>query len=84
MSASIPAPKTKGITVYGRAGCGYSEAASRVPGVTYHQLDHYYQNPREFLSRAKEFIGNHHTFPVVFINGKFIGGYDDLVKKISK
>lgn len=78
----IPAPG-HGVTVYGREGCWYSHAASQVPGVKYYQLNQYYSDPREFLYHAREFIGNHRTFPVVFINGKFIGGYNELTGRLA-
>lgn len=83
LKAFVPPPKTHQLTAYGRKGCMYSEMAKNYvlsKGGKYYQLDDYYDGqPRKFFDHVKSIIGSHHTFPVVFKNAKFIGGYSELV-----
>lgn len=79
MSSRLPKPKRHGITAYGRRGCSYSENAANMTGVTYHQLNDYFKSPQEFFPLVKHLIGNHRTFPIVFVDGNFIGGYTELL-----
>lgn len=69
--------------MYGRRGCGFSEAAAEIPSVTYHQLDDYFKSPRDFFPLVRNLIGNHRTFPIVFVNGKFVGGYSELKQYVK-
>ena len=66
------------ITIYTRQGCGYCSAAKRLlgqKGVEYEEFDATVTpNKRaEMIQRS-----GRSTFPQIFIDGKHIGGCDDL------
>lgn len=76
-------------------GCHYSEQAldllrqSNVLYKGYDISDINGQMPKllEILNENAKLIGfdsNHRTRPIIFLNGKFIGGYNELSKLISK
>lgn len=55
----------------------------------YYSVDNYYDyflNILKKLSELKPYLQidpNHQTFPAIFYNGKFIGGYSELVAKLN-
>lgn len=67
------------IKMYTRKWCGYCTAAERLldaKGVAYETIDCTGDNKtRKWLV---EVTGGRTTVPQIFINGKSIGGYDDL------
>lgn len=79
------------VVLFGLSYCGYCKSAIKflkkkdVP-FKYYQIDKYYDVFFYILNKLIEvhpelaFDTNHKTFPVIFINGKFIGGYSDLIK----
>ena len=67
------------IEIYTSPLCGYCHAAKRLlakKGVEYEETN-LVQHPE---SRAKmmERSGGRHTVPQIFIDGRHVGGYDDL------
>ena len=73
-------------TIYTRSGCGYCKMVmellqSENPSVDEVCCDEYIQTPREkesFLQFIQSISGvRHRTFPIVFLNGVYIGGYTE-------
>jgi len=67
------------VEIYTRMFCGYCTAAKRLldgKGVAYEEHDLSLGGPKraEMIARA----GGKSTFPQIFIDGKHIGGCDDL------
>ena len=67
------------IEMYTSPFCGYCHAAKRLlnnKGVSFSEID-VMKNPslrQKMMSRAN----GRHTVPQIFINGKHVGGFDDL------
>ena len=85
---SLPIPLARGITVYGRAGCGYSSMAQQLISgrsqTRYYNLNQYLNDPREFFNLAQRRIRSHRTFPIVFVDQQFIGGFSELQSYLSR
>ncbi|HET6150838.1 MAG TPA: glutaredoxin 3 [Polyangia bacterium] len=69
----------RSVVLYGRADCEYSAAARellREQGIAFKEIDVDLepQKMAEMLRRA----AGRHTTPQIFIDGRHIGGYDDL------
>jgi glutaredoxin 3 len=67
------------ITMYTRRWCGYCTAAERLldtKGVAYENID--VTGDQEKRRWLVEQSGGRTTVPQIFINGKSIGGYDEL------
>lgn len=75
-------------------GCPYSERAlqllrnKHVPykGYDINEINGNMQKLLLILNKNKDLIGfdsNHKTRPVIFLNGKFLGGYDQLSKSFD-
>jgi glutaredoxin 3 len=67
------------IKMYTRRWCGYCTAAERLldtKGVQYENID--VTGDQEKRSWLVEQTGGRTTVPQIFINGKSIGGYDEL------
>jgi glutaredoxin 3 len=65
--------------VYSQPFCGYCSAAKRLlneKGVEYSEIDVMFETGRrdEMIERS----GGRRTVPQIFIDGRHIGGYDDL------
>lgn len=41
------------------------------------------KNYQEFQEKMEPFIHNYKTFPIIFFNGEFIGGYDDFMSFLN-
>lgn len=77
-----PYPKT--YTIYSKHGCPYCTKAksllsNQTPRTYVVECDDYLQdNKAAFLDFIKEIAGvEHRTFPMIFYDGKFIGGYTE-------
>ncbi|HRE88538.1 MAG TPA: glutaredoxin domain-containing protein [Myxococcota bacterium] len=70
---------TEKVIVYTAALCAYCSAAKRLLqklGVSYREVDLTRDHDlRERLSREN---GDYRTVPMIFVEGRFIGGYTDL------
>ena len=67
------------IKMYTRKWCGYCTAAEDLldrKGVAYEQID--CTGDRQIRSWLVEVTGGRTTVPQIFINGRSIGGYDEL------
>jgi glutaredoxin len=80
-------PITNGYTVYSKTGCSYCKKAKNLFDelqlyYTVVSCDKYLLDSRdEFLDFIKTRAGKEYkTFPMVFHNGSFIGGYTDTLK----
>ena len=85
-----PKPQKKGFTVYGRAGCPYCDRTVELLKTSGERFK-YFQRERLEASRYQfhedlaKYIGNYgKTFPLIFYNGKFIGGYSELKKSMDR
>lgn len=68
------------ITIYSKTNCPYCTNAKNLIsslGLNFHEID--LTNEPEKLKKLVE-TTNHRTVPQIFINSKFIGGYDSLLK----
>ena len=84
------APLVTGYTVYSKSGCPYCK---KVKGLisdfglefTVIDCDEYLIESKEtFLEFIKVQAGKEYkTFPMVFANGKFVGGYSDTLAVLS-
>ena len=71
-------------TIYTRSGCSYCKMVMELlkhedPKVDEICCDEYiaYSKPR-FLQFIKQLIGKeHNTFPIVFLDGEYVGGYTE-------
>lgn len=93
--ALIPLPSNeKSLTIYKLEGCPYSEEAVRLASsrnLSNESVSVGGQSPvlskekvRDFLHRHTDFDKNKHlTFPIVFQGTTFLGGHDELVKKLD-
>lgn len=70
-----------GWRVYSKSGCKY--CAELKDAVKEHKVVARYmncdENPSLVLDALEPFTGGHRTFPVVFKDRRFIGGYDDFI-----
>lgn len=82
--------KNNKFIMFGLSFCGYSNAAikylkDKKIKFKYYEIDKYYDIFFKMLNQLVEnhpelaFDTNHKTFPVIFLNGKFIGGYSNLI-----
>lgn len=86
-------------TIYGKKDCAYCDKIkeffenkfkkTRKIIVRYYDIDNLIKdkiikNYREFHDKMLPFIYSHKTLPIIFINGQFIGGYDDCMEYIKK
>jgi len=84
-------PYPTGFTIYSKSGCHNCSKIKKVLTEKHLfflevQCDEYLIEEREnFLSFIENKIGRSNTtFPMVFYDGKFIGGYNDAVESIEK
>lgn len=81
------------VIIFGLSYCGYSQSAIKylnnknIP-FKFYSIDKYYDIFFKILNKLIEihpeiaFDTNHKTYPVIFINNRFIGGFSDLIKNI--
>jgi glutaredoxin len=77
--------------IYSKSECKFCELSKQLlldEGFVYEIImcDNYLLDDREgFLKRMEEKIGSEYkTFPMVFYKDKFVGGYNELVKKVEQ
>ncbi len=67
------------VKVYTGAYCGYCNAAKKLlqtANVPFEEIS--LDDKPELRQKLSEENGNYRTIPMIFIDGKFIGGYTDL------
>lgn len=71
------------ITIYGKDGCGYCVAATRV--CSQRQLEYKYLRLNEDFSRDELLtkFPEAKTFPQIIVSGNHVGGYDDFVEYLD-
>ena len=79
---AVPLPEYAGYTIYSKSGCIYCDRVKvllEFEQTTVVNCDEYLVSDREwFLRTMRIFCGrDYQMFPMVFYQGKFIGGYDD-------
>lgn len=82
MNIEYPKPSNYGYTIYTKSGCPYCEQVkillkNNIPQPNYIDCDSFLVfNRNKFLFFIKQLTGiDYKTFPMVFLNGYFIGGY---------
>ena len=81
----------KYVLVFGKSTCRYCKEAikylkeNNIP-YKYYKIDEYYNIFFKILEKLNKkhqdilYDSNHKTYPIIFINKKFIGGYSELIK----
>lgn len=72
--------ETNGYTIYTKSNCGWCRRTKEMlPGAPVINCDEYLEKDKDgFLNEMAKRIGREHrTFPMVFYDGGFIGGYED-------
>jgi len=85
MNIQYPSPISYGYTIYIKSGCSYCENIKLLLKNIYPQPNYINCDPFLTFNRDKfmNFIKHHtngiehKTFPIVFLNGIFIGGYTE-------
>ena len=82
-------PSDKGFTIYSKSGCPYCiKAKTLLNGetLTVIDCDPYLINTKDaFLEFIKELSNkDHKTFPMIFKNDTFIGGYSNLLNYLKE
>jgi glutaredoxin len=79
----VPHPTIDSYTIYSKSGCLYCTKAKgllqneRVSPLVVNCDEFLLGNKEEFLDLMKSLIGyEYKTFPMIFKNGRFIGGYN--------
>lgn len=74
---------TDRVVIYSKVPCPYCTAAKNFfngRGIPFTEID--LTGKYEEMAQLKQKTG-HMTFPQIFINDKFIGGFDDLMDKVD-
>jgi len=82
----IPKVQEKGYAIYSKSECGWCRRVKElIPDGTIINCDSYLESDKEtFLTEMASRIGKEHrTFPMVFYDGGFIGGYEDTKKFVD-
>ena len=79
----IPIPSKKGYTIYTKNGCAYCNLAKQLLHkyeptiIDCNEL--YLDNKTEFFEKMQGYTKKiHKTFPLIFQDGRFIGGYIEI------
>jgi glutaredoxin len=95
-SKSFPYPDNKHyIYIYGKKDCPYCIAAEQLMkennfDYKYYKIEDLIKNGFvkdniDFINKINKFIGKQYkTVPMIFINTKFIGGYDKFLELLEK
>ncbi|MBM4304746.1 MAG: glutaredoxin 3 [Deltaproteobacteria bacterium] len=74
---------TDHVVIYSKVPCSYCLAAKNFfngKDVPFTEID--LTGKHDEMAKLKQKTG-HMTFPQIFINDQFIGGFDDLMKKVE-
>lgn len=85
---NFPNPSESGYTVYTKSNCSYCVKTKNLlsdNNITIYECDDYLENNKEeFLEFIKNIANKtHRTFPIIFKNSNYIGGYSDLLNLLS-
>jgi len=91
MEMEFELPLDNGFTIYTKSNCPYCTKAKQllhteIPLPKIINCDHYLQTNREpFLEFIKKLAKkDHKTFPIIFKNGIFLGGYTETKEYMEK
>ena len=80
---NVPRPGGDSYTIYSKSGCLFCTKAKvllqneHIPPLFVNCDNFLLENKEDFLNRMKSLIGyEYKTFPMIFKNGRFIGGYN--------
>lgn len=77
-------PSTEGYTIYTKSNCrACKETKSLLPNANYIDCEGYLEEVDEFLDFMWSLAPTAKVFPMIFKDGKFIGGYNELVKDLA-
>ena len=87
MNINVPHPASNSYTIYSKSGCIYCTKAKEllqnehIPPLFVNCDKFLLENKEEFLNQMKPLIGREYrTFPMIFKNGIFVGGYTETKK----
>ena len=87
MNMNFPHPASNSYTIYSKSGCIYCTKAKEllqnehIPPLFVNCDKFLLENKEEFLNHMKPLIGREYrTFPMIFKNGIFVGGYTETKK----
>jgi len=87
MNMNVPHPASDSYTIYSKSGCLNCTKAkvllqNECVPTLYVDCDEFLlENKQEFLDQMKSLIGREYkTFPIIFKNGIFLGGYMEAKK----
>jgi len=77
-------PELTGYTIYTKTGCKWCVQAKRffTEANTINCDRLLLQDRDEFLVQMDKLTGGHGTFPMIFHNNRFIGGYHESIKRV--
>ena len=82
MSKMIP-PSPTGYTIYTKSGCKWCTHAKRVfADAMFVSCDEWLMDRDCFLEQMDKYTGGYRTFPMIFNNRVFIGGYNEALNMI--
>ena len=92
MSADYESPHENKYTIYSKSGCSYCVKAKQLLVETKKNMhivecdDYLLENKEAFLAFIQNLAEGkvHRTFPIVFYDAQYIGGYTELVKFLEK
>ena len=75
-------PRRRAVVIHVKVGCPYCHAAAKLlhdHDITFTEVQ-YDPSDKNYAERSKKLkaLTGHNTFPQVFVNGNFIGGFTDL------
>jgi glutaredoxin len=82
-------PSGKGFTIYSKSGCPYCDKAKKLlddDTLTVIDCDPYLIDTKEKFLEFIKILSNkdHKTFPIIFKDNTFIGGYSDLLNCLKE
>ena len=86
---SFPKPIESGYTIYSKSDCSYCVKAKMLLAdydLTIYNCDSYLATDKEeFLDYIKKISGKEHrTFPIIFKDSNYVGGYSDLLTLLKE
>lgn len=80
---TIPPPLKNGYTIYTKTGCAYCTLAKQLLTESKHTIyscdEIYLEDKTLFFEFMQEYTKkSHKTFPLIFNNGEFVGGYSEI------
>jgi len=86
----FPAPQSTGFTIYTKTDCTYCDRVKFFLEEFNHTFtaincDEYLTEKAAFLTFIQGLAGKEHkTFPIVFCDAKYIGGFDDTMRFVRR